>query len=73
MSISSCAVLMSRSQPKIWRKIQKIGGDNITNITRFFDVCVEKTSIFKIVGARRLQSQVIRKCGRPKRCILGIF
>ena len=30
--------LKSRSQPKIWRKIQKIGGDNITSITRFFHV-----------------------------------
>ena len=30
----------SRSQPKIWRKIQKIGGDNITSITPFLHVCL---------------------------------
>ena len=40
LSISSCAVLMSRSQPKIWRKIQKIGGDNIASIAPFSHVCV---------------------------------
>ena len=31
--------LKLRSQPKIWRKIQKIGGDTVTAVTTFFHVC----------------------------------
>ena len=34
---------------------------------KFSEPHAEKVSIFKIVGARPLQSQVIQKCGRPKR------
>ena len=32
--------LKSRFQPKIWRKIQKIGGDTVTAVTTFSHVCM---------------------------------
>ena len=40
---------------------------------KFFETHVEMVSIFKIVGASPLRSQVIPKSCRLKRCFLGIF
>ena len=40
---------------------------------KFSETHAEKVSIFKIVGARPLRSQVIRKSCRPKRCFFGNF
>ena len=40
---------------------------------KFSETHAGKVSIFKIVGARPLRSQVIRKSCRLKRCFFGIF
>ena len=40
---------------------------------KFSETHAGKVSIFKIVGARPLRSQVIRKSCRPKRCFFGNF
>ena len=47
LSISSCAVLISRSQPKIQRKIQKICGDIISRNSAFSHVCCCATNYIK--------------------------
>ena len=39
---------------------------------KFSETHAGKVSIFKIVGARPLRSQVIRKSCRPKRCVIYV-
>ena len=48
-------------------------GSSESKWPKFSETHAEKVSIFKIVGASPLQSQVIQKCCRQNRWFLGIF